>query len=103
VKIFLVGAERAGLGGQDSGGRAAVCVECREDGDEACITPGRRVRKWNLPSRRTWMRPAVSSSLMWCESVAARWAGRAGLGAAQWTASLGDALEQLKAARIGQA
>jgi hypothetical protein len=35
VKIFLVGAERAGLGGQDSGGRAAVCVECREDGDEA--------------------------------------------------------------------
>lgn len=66
-------------------------------------TPGRRVRKWNLPTRRTWMRPAASSSLMWWESVAAEM-GSAARACAQPSgqAGLSDALEQLEAARVGE-
>ena len=49
------------------------------------------------------MRPAVSSSLMWWESVAGEMARASpSLGAAQRTGGLGDAFEQFEALGIGE-
>src|SRR5579862_9899601 len=56
--------------GWDGGGGQAGGRSCARQAIRESRTPGRRERKWNLPSRVTSTRPAVSSSLMWWERVA---------------------------------
>jgi hypothetical protein len=94
VNFFLKGGSGLGAGGD---------VEVGEDGDDAFEDAGAEGEEVEFTLAAD---VDEAGGFEFLDVVRERGGrdgqGGAGLGAAQWTASLGDALEQLKAARIGQ-
>ena len=89
--------------GSASGLGAGVCVECSENGDEALHDAGAQSEEVEFALAANL---DETGGFEFLDVVGERGGrdgqGGAGFGAAQRTAGLGDALEELEAARVGE-